>query len=101
MAALMRLLDRRRDTASGALALAQDGKPEQKPDGPTASAPQPTSDPRTEIIGQRQGELRSLEEGMRLSESQRAKIESELELIRTDRVRLTAAMLETTARVQS
>ncbi len=108
----MRLLDRRTDKAAGALALAlcvvascagaQDGKPEPKPDAaPAATAPQATSDPRTDIIGQRQGELRSLEEGMRLSESQRAKIESELELIRTDRVRLTAAMLETTARVQA
>lgn len=66
-----------------------------------ARAQEITVDPRNEIIDRRQGELRSLEEGIRLSEAQRAKIESELEIIRTDRVRLTSAMLETTARVQA
>ena len=69
-------------------ALAQDASP-------------PPADPRTEVIDRRQNELRSLEEGLRLSEAQRAKIEAELEIIRTDRVRLTSAMLETTARVQA
>ena len=64
-------------------------------------APELTVDPRNEIIDRRQGDLRSLEEGIRLSEGQRRKIEAELELIRTDRVRLTSAMLETTARVQA
>lgn len=69
-----------------------------------AAAPaiaQTPPDPRAGVIDQRQEELRSVEEGIRLSESQRARIEAELELIRTDRVRLTAAVLETTARVQS
>lgn len=58
-------------------------------------------DPRSEIIDRRQSELRSLEEDIRLSDAQRAKIEAELEIVRTDRVRLTSALLETTARVQS
>lgn len=97
----MRLLSRQgtgRGAAGGALAvvlaltpsLAQEQKPEARP-----------GDARTEVIDRRQGELRSLEEGIRLSEAQRAKIEAELEIIRTDRVRLTSAMLETTSRVQS
>jgi septal ring factor EnvC (AmiA/AmiB activator) len=84
--------------ATGALtAAAQDARPVQggKP------APEIMVDPRNEIIDRRQGELRSLEEGIRLSEAQRAKIEAELETIRSDRVRLTSAMLETTARVQA
>jgi septal ring factor EnvC (AmiA/AmiB activator) len=84
--------------ATGALtASAQDARPVQggKP------APEIMVDPRNEIIDRRQGELRSLEEGIRLSEAQRAKIEAELETIRSDRVRLTSAMLETTARVQA
>ncbi|MFN3889715.1 MAG: murein hydrolase activator EnvC family protein [Beijerinckiaceae bacterium] len=65
------------------------------------SAPETPADPRAEMIDRRQGELRSLEEGLRLSEAQRARIQAELEIIRTDRVRLTSAMLETTARVQA
>lgn len=72
-------------------ALAQDAKP----------APEPPPNPRSEIIDRRQTELRSLEEDIRLSDAQRAKIEAELEIVRTDRVRLTSAMLETTARVQT
>lgn len=90
----MGLLDRRTNTAGGALALALC----------VAAAPAPAQtppDPRAGVIDQRQEELRSVEEGIRLSESQRARIEAELELIRTDRVRLTAAVLETTARVQA
>jgi septal ring factor EnvC (AmiA/AmiB activator) len=63
--------------------------------------PAPESVPRTQVFDQRQGELKAVEEGIRLSESQRAKIEAELEIVRTDRVRLTSAMLETTTRVQA
>jgi septal ring factor EnvC (AmiA/AmiB activator) len=70
---------------------AQDAKPELRP----------SADPRADIIDRRQSELQSLEEGIRLSQAQRTKIEAELEMIRTDRVRLTAAMLDTTARVQA
>ncbi len=69
-------------------------------DSAKAAAPS-AADPRAEVIDRRQNELRSVQEDLRLSEAQRAKIESELEIIRTDRVRLTAAMLETTARVQA
>lgn len=52
-------------------------------------------------LDQRQDELRALEDGLRLSREQRAKIEAELEALRSDRVRLTAALLEATSRVQA
>jgi murein hydrolase activator len=102
----MRLLNRRDDGRKGAaaacgaltlaLALAAPARAqEEKPASGVAV------DPRAQILDQRQSDLRSIEEGLRLSEAQRAKIEAELEIIRTDRVRLTTAMLETTSRVQA
>src|SRR5271166_4892290 len=45
-------------------------------------------------------ELRGVEDTIRASEDQRRSIESEIESIRADRARLSAALIETTARVQ-
>ena len=45
-------------------------------------------------------ELRGVEDIMRASEDQRRQIESEIETIRADRARLSAALIETTAKVQ-
>lgn len=82
---------------AGALALA--------PTDARAQTSPPASGEATESkrsgLEARQDELRAILEGVRVSEAQRARIEAELEIIRTDRVRLTAALLETTARVQA
>jgi septal ring factor EnvC (AmiA/AmiB activator) len=45
-------------------------------------------------------ELRGVEDTLRASEDQRRAIEAEIESIRADRARLTAALIETTAKVQ-
>jgi septal ring factor EnvC (AmiA/AmiB activator) len=69
-----------------------------------ASARAQETDPPAPVrspLDQRQEELRALEEGMRLSEAQRKRIEAELEIVRTDRTRLTAALLAATQRVQT
>jgi septal ring factor EnvC (AmiA/AmiB activator) len=94
----MRLLkEPRRGKVAGALALAIAAAPAFAQDAEPAPAP----DPYAQVIERRQSELKSVEEDIRVSDAQRAKIEAELEIIRSDRVRLTAAMLDTTARVQA
>src|SRR5271169_5661380 len=45
-------------------------------------------------------ELRGVEDTLRASEEQRRAIEAEIESVRADRARLTAALIETTAKVQ-
>ena len=45
-------------------------------------------------------ELRGVEDTIRASEDQRRAIEAEIESVRTDRARLTAALIDTTAKVQ-
>lgn len=57
--------------------------------------------PRNPDLDRRQDELRSVEENLRLSGEQRRKMEADVELIRTDRSRLAAALLETASRVQA
>jgi murein hydrolase activator len=48
----------------------------------------------------RETELRGLEDTMRASEEQRRRIEADVESIKADRARLSAALIETTAKVQ-
>ena len=45
-------------------------------------------------------QLRGVEDTMRASEDQRRRIEADIETIRTDRARLNAALIDTTAKVQ-
>jgi murein hydrolase activator len=59
-------------------------------------APAATAQQRTE----KQIQLRGVEDTLRASDEQRRAIESEIESIRTDRARLSAALIETTAKVQ-
>jgi septal ring factor EnvC (AmiA/AmiB activator) len=61
---------------------------------------QAQSPERNPNLDQRQGELRGVEDDLRLSDKQRRKIEAEVELIRSDRARLSAALLATASRVQ-
>jgi septal ring factor EnvC (AmiA/AmiB activator) len=56
---------------------------------------------RQQDIERRQQELRALEDEMRLTGEQRRKIEAEVEMIRSDRARLSSALVQTTARVQA
>jgi murein hydrolase activator len=48
----------------------------------------------------KQTELRGVEDTIRASEDQRRRIESDIETIRADRARLSASLIETTAKVQ-
>lgn len=61
--------------------------------------PQPQN-PKKEDIDARQFELRGVEDTLRASQAQRRQIEAELETIRNDRARLSAALIETAGRVQ-
>ena len=45
-------------------------------------------------------ELRGVEDTLRQSEEQRRAIETEIDSVRADRARLSAALIETTAKVQ-
>ncbi len=63
---------------------------------PAAPAPAATSQQKAE----KETELRGVEDTLRASDEQRRAIESEMESIRADRARLTAALIATTARVQ-
>ncbi|MDB5570679.1 MAG: uncharacterized protein JWN93_1862 [Hyphomicrobiales bacterium] len=101
-------------TAACALALALTPaalRPAQAQEAPAAAQAEPPAPERTPVqtaaderrkeLDRRQDELRDIEATLRGSEEQRRKIESELELVRSDRARLTAAMLDTAGRVQA
>ena len=60
------------------------------------TAPQSSPD-----LPARQDQLRGIQDTLTQSSEQRRKLETEIELIRNDRARLTAALLEATSRVQS
>jgi len=71
---------------------------------PAPATPAPSATPAANErsrIEVRQEELRAIEQGLRLSDEQRRKIEAELEAIKTDRARLNTALVETTAKVQA
>ena len=62
------------------------------PPDPPAAVDQERADKETE--------LRGLQDTLRASEEQRRAIEAEIESVRADRARLSAALIETTAKVQ-
>src|SRR5208282_6522951 len=62
------------------------------PPDPPAAVDQERADKETE--------LRGVEDTLRASEEQRRAIEAEIDSVRADRARLTAALIETTAKVQ-
>ena len=67
---------------------------------PAESPPPGPSEAADHERAEKEIELRGVEDTIRASEEQRRSIESEIESIRADRARLSAALIETTARVQ-
>ena len=67
----------------------------------SAALSQTAPDELRQQLDKGQSELRALEETRQAAEDQRRKIEAEVELIRTDRARLTGALIETTARARA
>src|SRR5208283_4303423 len=67
---------------------------------PAESPPAGPSEAADHERAEKEIELRGVEDTIRASEGQRRSIESEIESIRADRARLSAALIETTARVQ-
>jgi len=65
-----------------------------------SSDPAPAPSATSEQRGEKEIELRGVEDTIRASEDQRRGIETEIESIRADRARLSAALIETTAKVQ-
>jgi murein hydrolase activator len=61
---------------------------------------QPPQTAKADDKAARETELRGLEDTMRASEEQRRRIEADVESIKADRARLSAALIETTAKVQ-
>ena len=84
--------------ATGAAALvasfgaAWGARADSAPPAPPAATDQERADKETE--------LRGVEDTLRASEEQRRAIEAEIDSVRADRVRLSAALIETTAKVQ-
>ena len=62
--------------------------------------PAGSSPPTEQQKAEKETELRGVEDTIRASEDQRRAIESQLESMRADRARLSAALIETTAKVQ-
>jgi septal ring factor EnvC (AmiA/AmiB activator) len=62
--------------------------------------PAPTPEPTDEQRADKEMELRGVEDTLRQSEEQRRAIEAEIDSVRADRARLSAALIETTAKVQ-
>ena len=91
-------LSRLRRTAAGSAALAASlgaawgVQADSAPPAPPAAADQQRAD--------KEIELRGVEDTLRASEEQRRAIEAEIESVRADRARLSAALIETTAKVQ-
>jgi murein hydrolase activator len=65
-----------------------------------AQTPAPASPPKPDDKSARETELHGVEDTIRASEEQRRKIEADVEALKADRARLTAALIETTAKVQ-
>jgi murein hydrolase activator len=91
-------LSRLRRTAAGSAAIvasfgaAWGARADSAPPAPPAAADQERADKETE--------LRGVEDTLRASEEQRRAIETEIDSVRADRARLSAALIETTAKVQ-
>jgi septal ring factor EnvC (AmiA/AmiB activator) len=69
---------------------------------PAQSSSQPAADnePKSRELAERRAELRGLEETIDASEAQRRKLEADIEAIRSDRARLSASLIETTAKIR-
>src|SRR5947209_4220040 len=67
---------------------------------PVTTAGAAASDPKSREIADRRAELRGLEDTIDAADTQRRKLESDIEAIRTDRARLNAALIETTAKIR-
>src|SRR5271167_1027915 len=82
---------------AGGVALADPAPP-----NPPAAAGQPSADkqPSDPQRADKEMELRGVEDTLRQSEEQRRAIETEIDSVRADRARLSAALIETTAKVQ-
>jgi septal ring factor EnvC (AmiA/AmiB activator) len=63
-------------------------------------APSAPFDPKFRELADRRLELRGLEDTLEVAETQRRKLESDVEAIRTDRARLNAALIETTGKIR-
>src|SRR5580704_959733 len=83
--------------SAGGVALADPAPP-----NPPAAAGQPSADkqPTDQQRADKEMELRGVEDTLRQSEDQRRAIEAEIDSVRADRARLSAALIETTANVQ-
>jgi septal ring factor EnvC (AmiA/AmiB activator) len=66
-----------------------------------ASPPPAPSDPKSRELADRRLELRGVEDTLDAAESQRRKLESDVEAIRTDRARLNAALIDTTSKIRA
>jgi septal ring factor EnvC (AmiA/AmiB activator) len=60
----------------------------------------PAPPPKSDEKSSRETELRGVEDTMHASDEQRRKIEADVEALKADRARLTAALIETTTKVQ-
>ncbi len=87
----------RRTAAAGAVLAASLGPAWEAQADPTAPDPPAAAD---QERASKQTELRGVEDTLRASEEQRRAIEAEIESVRADRARLSAALIETTAKVQ-
>src|SRR5580698_11461937 len=72
------------------------------PPNPPAAAGQPSADkqPSDPQRADKETELRAVQDTLRQSEEQRRAIETEIDSVRADRARLSAALIETTTKVQ-
>jgi murein hydrolase activator len=84
--------------SAAALAALIAGAPSAHSQTPSAQTPPPAAKPDEKTA--RETELRGVEDTMRASEEQRHKIEGDVEALKADRARLTAALIETTSKVQ-
>lgn len=66
---------------------------------PSTAPPQVSASPPTPDVDARKRDLQGLEDTLLQSDAQRHRIAADIEQIRTDRVRLNAALIETTGRV--
>lgn len=83
----------------GALALGMNAAGAEQP--ARAEPPAPSGAAAGETVETRRAELQKLENDITVSDDQRRQIQADLEAIRTDRVRLSAALIDTNDKVQA
>jgi murein hydrolase activator len=93
-----------RGAAACALALAYfspaQGFAQPAPSLPPLGSSSVPADSKSRELADRRLELRGLEETLDAAEAQRRKLESDIEVIRTDRARLNVALIETTGKIR-